>query len=229
MLVVGLASACLCLAEKTVQAQVRILPLGDSVTSSFSPHDSYRRPLWQKLTSAGFNVEFVGTQNGVADGPPADTDFDMNHEGHPGWTTMDGLSHVDSIAAATQPDIVLLDLGANDVIQGVPIPTIIDQLKQIIDHLRAANPNVKVLVAEPTPYIGSNSRQMSKLKGAIGNMAKHESQPGSKVKAVNLFGGFSVGSDTFDGMHPNDSGEKKIANRFFSALKSMAIMNENRQ
>src|SRR5580765_1323778 len=134
MLVVGLASACLCFTQKTVQAQVRILPFGDSVTASVSPHNSYRFWLWHKLTDNGFNVDFVGTQNGVADGAPANPDFDMDHEGHPGWTTMDGLIHVDSIAAATQPDIVLLDLGANDVIQGVPIPTIIAQLKEIIAH-----------------------------------------------------------------------------------------------
>jgi acyl-CoA thioesterase I len=228
MLAVGLASACLCLTQITAQAQVRILPLGDSVTSSFAPHSSYRYWLWHKLLTNGFNVDFVGTQNGVADGVPENTDFDMDHEGHPGWTTMDGLENIDSIAAATQPDVVLLDLGANDVIQGVPIPTIIAQLKEIIDHLRAANPNIKVLVAEPTPYVGSNSRQMSKLKGAISHLAKVENQPGSRVKAVNLFGGFSVRTDTFDGMHPDESGELKIAKRFYAALRSMTLMNDNR-
>src|SRR5262245_1456626 len=227
MLVVGMASACLCLTQNSVQAQVRILPLGDSVTSSFGPHSSYRYWLWHKLTDNGFNVDFVGTQFGVADGVPENPDFDQDHEGHPGWTTTDGLNNVDSIAAATQPDIVLLDLGANDVIQGVPIPTIIAQLKLIIEHLRAANPNVKVLVAEPTPYVGENSRQMSKLKGAISHMAKVENQPGSKVCAVNLFGGFSVRSDTFDGMHPDESGENKIANRFYGALRKMQIIKES--
>ncbi len=65
--------------------------------------------------TAGFNVNFVGTQSGVADGTPANTNFDQNHEGHPGWMTQDALDNIDAIAATTQPDIVLIDLGSNDI------------------------------------------------------------------------------------------------------------------
>jgi lysophospholipase L1-like esterase len=224
MLAVGMASACLCLAHITVQAQVRILPLGDSVTSSYSPHDSYRYWLWHKLITNGFNVNFVGTQIGVASGSPTDTDFDMNHEGHPGWTTTDGLENIDAIMAATQPDIVLLDLGANDVLTGSPVTNAVEGLRELIEHMRAANPNIIVLVAEPTPYIGTDSKLMSKLASAIGHMAKTENQPGSQVIAVNLYGGFSVRRDTFDGMHPDQSGEIKISNRFFKVLRRKTVL-----
>jgi lysophospholipase L1-like esterase len=229
MLVAGLASACFCLAQFGVQAQVRILPLGDSVTSSFSPHNSYRFWLWHKLINHGYNVDFVGTQEGVADGPPGNPDFDQDHEGRPGWTADSAVGAINGIASATQPNVVLLDLGANDIIQGSAVSDVVARLQGIIDELRAVNPNVKVLVAEPTPYVGPNSKQLSKLKGAISNMAKHTSQAGSRVIAVDLFGGFNVQKDTFDGMHPDESGELKIAAKFYSALRKLAIMNENRQ
>ncbi len=205
----------------SAHAQTRILPLGDSVTSSFAPHSSYRYWLWHYLTDRGFLVDFVGTQRGVADGAPANTDFDQDHEGHPGWQTADALNAIDSIANATRPDIVLMDLGANDVMEGVPLTDTIANLQAIIEHLRAENPNIVVLLAEPTPFEGENRRNMSKLKGAINHLAHVENQPNSRVIAVNLFGGFSTRKDTFDGTHPDDSGEQKIAKRFYAALKKV--------
>jgi lysophospholipase L1-like esterase len=213
------ASACACLASFTGQAQTRILPFGDSVTSSMAPHNSYRYWLWHMLVNAGFDVDFVGTQYGVADGAPANSDFDQNHEGHPGWTTWDALNTVDSVANATHPDIVLLDFGANDVQSGLPIETIIATLQEVIHHFQAINPNVTVLVAQPTPYTGENNRNMSRLKGAIGKLAKTERQAGGDVRAVNLFGGFSTRRDTVDGTHPNELGEQKIARKYFQAIR----------
>jgi len=228
MVAVGLASACLCLTQNVVQAQLRILPIGDSVTSSFSPHFSYRYWLWHKLVDHGYNVDFVGTQEGVADGPPGNPNFDQDHEGRPGWTADSAFGSIDGIASATGPDIVLLDLGANDIMQGSTVPEVVAKLKAIIDRFRAANPNVKILIAEPTPYAGPNSRQMSKLKGAIGLMAKHATQAHSRVIAVDLFGGFSVSTDTYDGMHPDQSGELKIASKFYAALRQLAIVQASR-
>ena len=214
-----------------VQAQTRILPLGDSVTSSFAPYSSYRYWLWHYLTDNPkryYNVDFVGTQSGVAEGSPARTDYDQDHEGHPGWTSQDGLENIDFIANATQPDVVLLDLGANDVEQGVDPAIIIGNLQGIIEHLRAVNPNVAVLLAEPTPYTGDNSRGLSKFKGAIARLAKQEDQKrGSRVLAVNLFGGFSVRKYTFDGTHPNERGEQFIAKKYFAVLKKVLPRPQN--
>jgi lysophospholipase L1-like esterase len=213
------ASACACLASFTVQAQTRILPFGDSVTSSYAPHNSYRYWLWHMLVDKGYDVDFVGGQYGVADGAPENSDFDQNHEGHPGWTTWDALNTADSVANATHPDIVLLDFGANDVQSGQPIETITANLQEIIHRFQAVNPNVAVLVAQPTQYTGENNRNMSKLKAAIGRLAKTERQAGGNVRAVNLFGGFSTRKDTWDGTHPDESGEQKIAKKYFQAIR----------
>ena len=154
-------SAALCLVEFSVSAQTRILPLGDSVTSSFAPHSSYRYWLWNKLINAGYNVDFVGREHGVVEGEPDNEDFDQDHEGHPGWTAQDGLDEIDAIIAATQPDVVLLDLGANDILWGDTVETAIARLQAIIEHFRAANPNIIILMAQPTPYVGPNHKRMS--------------------------------------------------------------------
>jgi lysophospholipase L1-like esterase len=217
------ASAVVGMTAWTASAQTRILPLGDSGTSSFAPHSSYRYWLWQYLVNAGLNVNFVGTQRGVAGGVPTNTDFDQDHDGHPGWTTQDALANIDRIASATRPDIVLVDLGDNDVMEGVPMQNTVSNLEQIIERLRAVNPNVIILLGQPTPYIGPNHKNVSKLKGAIGKIAKAQNQPESPVMKVNLCSGFNVRKDTFDGMHPDESGEQKIAYKFFAALMKVGL------
>ncbi|HWH69765.1 MAG TPA: hypothetical protein VNT26_10290, partial [Candidatus Sulfotelmatobacter sp.] len=91
---------------------VRIMPLGDSITSSIDGQASYRYWLWKRLQAAGFNVDFVGTLWGVGDGASGIyPDFDQDHEGHPGATTDDILNSISSWAAQDQPDVVLLLIG----------------------------------------------------------------------------------------------------------------------
>jgi len=214
-----LAATLLGAAEMNATAQVRILPLGDSDTSSFAPHSSYRYWLWHRLVDAGFNVDFVGSQHSVVGGVPANADFDQDHEGHPGWATPDVLENINSIAAATQPDIVLIDLGANDVISGVPLETTTENFILIIQRLRAVNPQVTILLAQTPPFEGQDKVAMRLLRRAIRSVAKRENTRESRVYVVNLFGGFSVKKDTFDGMHPDESGEQKIAKRFFKVLR----------
>jgi Lysophospholipase L1 and related esterases len=201
--------------------QTRILPFGDSVTSSFSPNSSYRYWLWQQLINAGYSVDFVGTQTGVTGGAPGNSEFDQNHEGHPGWTTSDGLFAADSIISSTSPDVVLLDLGSNDVLEGIPPGDSTTNLITIIGKFHDANPNVVILVAQPTPFVGQNKRGMSKLRGAIKKAVKIEKKAGVKVRVVNLAGSFNPRKDTVDGTHPNENGEKKIAKRYYTALRKV--------
>ena len=63
-----------------VEAPVRIMPLGDSLTSgvsSFTVQGAYRNRLHTLLTNAGYNVDFVGTFNDSSNpGLP-----DINHQG----------------------------------------------------------------------------------------------------------------------------------------------------
>ena len=62
--------------------EIRIMPLGDSITYGTGAAGGYRYPLYIALTNAGYNVDYVGTQTGNSvDGLGAE----INHEGHGGW------------------------------------------------------------------------------------------------------------------------------------------------
>jgi acyl-CoA thioesterase-1 len=232
ILVLLFAGVCVYLGATSALA-INIMPMGDSVTSRGStPESSYRYWLWQKLLAAGFtDIDFVGNQSGVSDGAPANTDFDQDYEGggsdNDAWGTEDGIEHIGD-ANSRSPDIVLLDLGSNDYNPDVDLNSNIAQiqanLETIINGLAAANPNIIVLLAKPTPFETTDRGEkkfMSKLASGMSKVARDEKKAGVNVTTVGLFGSFNARKDTVDGTHPNVLGEQRIASKYFSALKKI--------
>jgi lysophospholipase L1-like esterase len=227
-----LTSAFIGLTGFSARAQIKIMPFGDSVTANGSaPESSYRYWLYQYLENAGFNVDFVGPESGVADGSPANSDFDQDYAGGDGMDSSSALFYMQQRGLANYaggPDIVLLDMGANDFDTGQKNGDILAQtkanLKQIIENFRAANPDVIVIVAESTPWVALNGRKernfMSKLRMIQAQVIRSEKRAGAHVLGVDLWSGFRPRKDTKDGTHPNVIGEKMIAKRYFNKFKN---------
>lgn len=196
---------------------VRIMPLGDSITQANARHNSYRRPLWLKLSQAGHRVDFVGSTRKHLGGPPPKQDFDLDHEGHWGWRVDEVLQQIEAWSRKAQPEIVLVHLGTNDLASGEPTDAVVGEVRSLIQTLRQVNPRVKVLVAELIPLEGSDP-QFQQFNAQVRQLAAEMTAPESPVIAVDQFTGFDVKQDTYDGCHPNESGEKKMADRWFTAL-----------
>lgn len=196
---------------------VKVMPLGDSITQAPGATASYRYWLWKDLNNAGYTVDFVGSGLAGYTGDPLYWDFDQNHEGHASYTTASMLVNLWGWANSARPDVVLLHLGSNDVFAGVPNGTIINNLSQIIDILRSVNPNVTVLMAQLIPDV-DHAAAINSLNTQIGALAGSKNTASSRVVAVDQYSGFNASTDTIDGIHPNESGEKKMASRWYSAL-----------
>ncbi len=200
-------------------APVKIMPIGNSITQAAAGRNSYRRPLWQKLTTAGYNVDFVGSVNLNYGGPPLNPDFDMDHEGHWGWRADQLLAGMANWAKTYRPDIALLHVGTNDMFQGHSVSSTLDEISQLIDTLRAANPGVTILLATliPAANVEYNLR-INELNSALPGLATAKNRAGSPVVLVNQNAGFNAASDTYDGTHPNSLGENKMANVWYNSL-----------
>lgn len=209
------------------------MPMGDSVTSrGSSPESSYRYWLWLDLTNAGFNVQFVGHESGVSDGTPANSWPEESYEGgnssFDGWTTTNGVQDAAS-AASLSPQILLLDLGANDIIQGATLGEIQTNLETIIDTFAADDPGVIIVLAIPSGFAAdpSSTRQVqhqqradqSKMGGVVSRVVKTERKAGVAITAINLFSGYNIRRDTVDLTHPNVQGEQQIARKYFNKLR----------
>lgn len=198
-------------------AQTRVMPLGDSITEAETPHASYRYFLWKELESQGYCIDFVGSQTGVYNGPPRFSDFDQHHEGHWGWRADQILASVRTWATAANPQVLLMHLGTNDIWQGQSIGSTTAELGAIIDEVRAVNASVEVLIAQIIPLSDPNI-PVGALNAAIVVLAAAKTTPASPVIVVDQNTGFDPVADTYDGVHPNETGERKMAAQWFGSL-----------
>ncbi|MHA7880888.1 MAG: arylesterase [Saccharospirillum sp.] len=72
-----------------------------------------------------------------------------------GETSMGGLERLPALLERHQPDIVLLELGANDGLRGFPVPTIQDNLAAMIELSQEAGADVILLGIRIPPNFGS--------------------------------------------------------------------------
>lgn len=237
VLVMLFVSGCISLAPFATRAQVTIEPFGDSITSrGTSPESSYRYWLWTDLDNAGYtnDFNFVGLTSGVTGGgAPANSWPEEAYSGGEGLDTASALS--DDMPGAAQvnggPNIVLLEIGANDVLDYEDNPsytpgTTETNLENIIQGFAAVNSSVVILMATaprfmttPGPTQSQANTEIAKVNIAIRKAASVEKKAGVDVVVVNL-NGFNPRTDTGDdGVHPNVKGEQYIAKEFFSALR----------
>ena len=73
-------------------------------------------------------------------------DYQAINAGLSGETTAAGKSRIDWVLR-TVPDIFVLELGANDGLRGLPLEETPKNLQAIIDQVKAANPEVKIVIA----------------------------------------------------------------------------------
>lgn len=204
---------------------IRIMPLGDSITegrgivSETQPgFVSYRYWLWHELLALGHEVDFVGSQYGVWDGPPRYTDFDMDHEGHWGWKADGVLAEIEGWTVAARPDVVLIHLGHNDLWQGESIASTIDELGGIIDRIRTVNPRAVLLLARVITSAFDNPDSLPELNDRIDVLGPFKNTPESPVLVVDHETGFDPWIHTYDSVHPNELGEQFMARRWSAAL-----------
>ncbi len=129
---------------------VRIMPLGDSITEGYSfPNyaSGYRSHLYNLLTNAGFNVDYVGTQRDTSPAVPDPNLPDHDHEGHGGYE----ISQIDAgintwLNSIDYPDVILLLIGVKDFTANDNISTATNRLATLISHIAAQRPYAKIIV-----------------------------------------------------------------------------------
>jgi GDSL-like Lipase/Acylhydrolase family/Cellulose binding domain len=199
---------------------VRIMPLGDSITGS---PGCWRALLWNQLQNAGHTgIDFVGTLPPQGCGVAHDGD----NEGHGGilGTAIADQNLLPGWLAATDPDIVLMHLGTNDVWSNRSPATILAAFGKLVDQMRAQNPRMTVLVAQILPMNPANcadcAARVVAFNQAIPGWAQAKSTVESPIVVVDQWTGFTTATDTGDGVHPNDAGTRKMADRWYPALVS---------
>jgi lysophospholipase L1-like esterase len=200
-------------------APVRIMPLGDSITAG---PGCWRALLWDHLQRTGLtNIDFVGTQQGGGCSVP----FDIDHEGHAGFaaTGIADQNQLPAWLAATSPDIVLMHLGTNDMWGGtISTDAILAAYSKLVDQMRANNPTMKIIVAQIIPMNPPScavcAQEVVALDNALPAWAAGKTTAQSPITVVDQWTGFNSATDSVDGVHPNDVGFQKMADRWYPAV-----------
>jgi len=229
----GLTLLLLLAAQSGAADSVRIMPVGDSDTEGFGGFVSYRYDLWFLLKGAGYDVDFTGRYSLAGGGVdaglyPRYEEFDPNHEGQFGASLADIASAASGIAAANQPNVVLL-MGSHDICySGSSAPTIARfELPKIIDNMRAVDPDMHFLLGQTyaweSPLCDLNAPEIiPNFNAAWAEVAAAKDSPGSRVLVVDHYTGFDIDSMfSRDVSHPNRNGEMFIANNWFEALEEI--------
>jgi hypothetical protein len=210
-----LSAAFLLAAAASAQAQaVKVMLLGDSITEI----TCWRTQVWSQIVSAGLasNVDFVGTMSNLQGKCSAPSGFDRNHEGHSGWQAYDiARNNIVGWVQNTKPDVVQFMLGTNDVNIGKRnVQTILDSYTTILNALRAANPNVKVIIDKLIPTSWSDAT-IESVNSAIPGWASSRTTAQSPIVVadVSRAAGYTNAMLESDGVHPNAAGDTFLAGK----------------
>ena len=190
---------------------LRLMPLGDSITYGIGSSDGsgYRARLWDDL--AGNNVDFVGSQQS---GRVPDPD----NEGHSGWVIDQLTGLVKTSLPSYRPNVVTLHIGTNDMNNNVAVIGAPVRLAGLIDQILAAAPDTTVLVATLVPASNSDTEaRIAEFNQDIPGVVDKRRSAGKHVRLVDMSA--VTTADLADGLHPNDSGYRKMADAFHRGIQ----------
>lgn len=195
---------------KTANLELRILPLGDSITygEGGTTGNGYRLPLYTSLTAAGHNVTMVGSR----------TQGSMVQNALEAWPGVDVqyVSYAANFSLWRRPNVVLLHTGSNDLRYYTENRHYFDQtahrVGKLIDQILAACPDAVLFVAKPIKTLNHGMlHESARLYNAgLETEVKQRAAEGKRVVLVDATK-ILDDADLFDVAHPNDAGYDKLA------------------
>jgi lysophospholipase L1-like esterase len=198
-------------AKLRADEEVTVLAVGDSITQGGSSFRCYREFLIPMLAESETKVRFVGPNR----------DRFSAHCGYGGRNTSFLSGIIGEVYSKHPADIVLLHSGHNSFSKDEPVPGIVRATEQIVEKIHGLNPDVTILLAQVIPS-GKLPKYsyIPELNEELGKSAVCMKAKGIHVILVDLAKDFDWKSDTVaDKVHPNESGARKMAERWKSALK----------
>ena len=184
----------------TTSNRPKIIALGDSLTAGFglAEKESYPYLLQEKLRADGYDYEVVNA--GVS-----------------GDTSLGGLERADWVLEQDNAQILILELGANDMLRGIPVARMKDNLDKIIKKAKAKNLRVLLCGMLAPPTMGARyQRDFTMAFPDLASENKVEFLP-FLLENIALNKELNQG----DGIHPNVAGARIMTDNIYKALKPM--------
>jgi lysophospholipase L1-like esterase len=132
-----------------------------------------------------------------------------------------------TLVSTHNPDLLLLQLGVNDVWGGsAPIAPILANYETLVQQARAHNPRIVVVVAQIHRIITDNCQNAASttnaenLVKAVPAWAQGVSTAQSPVLVADLWTN-SDAHEAADCVHPNEAGARRMGLNWYNALKGI--------
>src|SRR5467141_2834891 len=198
-----LAILSIVLAQPASAAEMKtIFVFGDSLSDGFMLKRSQAYPalLAKKLHNAGLN-------------------FQVTNASAAGGTTEGGLERLPP-HLKHRIDIFVLELGINDAFRGLSVDEIQNNLQQIIDKVKARNPNVRVVIAAMQLPNYAADDYVSAFGKMFGDLASRNNAALVPYLLQGVAGDPSL--NLSDSIHPNAAGQKILAENVWRVLEPIA-------
>jgi acyl-CoA thioesterase I len=179
-----------------------ILVFGDSLSDGFmlKRSEAYPALLARKLRAAGLNFQVINASAS-------------------GGTTDGGLERLPA-HLKHRIDILILELGINDAFRGLSVDQIQSNLQQIINRVKARNPNVRVVIAS----MQLPSYTADDYVSAFGKMFAELATKNRAALVPYLLEGVAGNPslNLSDGIHPNAEGQRILAENVWRVVGPIA-------
>jgi acyl-CoA thioesterase I len=178
----------------------KIVAFGDSLTAGFGllEKESYPYLLQEKLKADGYNYEVVNA--GVS-----------------GDTSIGGLERIDWVLEMENVQILILELGANDLLRRMPVANMKKNLARIIEKAQAKKIRVLLCGMLAPPNVGAQYQRDYQM--AFPDLASEYKVDFLPFLLENV--ALNKDLNQGDGIHPNAEGEKIMTENIYKALKPM--------
>lgn len=172
---------------------------GTSLTAGLglSPDSAYPMLIQRKIDSAGLP-------------------FDVTNAGVSGETSSGLLDRLDWLMRG-KFDVFVLETGANDMLRGIPIATIRQNLETALDRIKAAHPEAHVVLIQMEALPNLGPQYARGIHGVYAEVAKEKHVTLLPFLLENVAGRREL--NQADGVHPNDEGERIVAENVWRALR----------
>ena len=188
------------LVASTAHAAQTIVIFGDSLSAAYGIQQNEG---WVALLDKKLNQEY--------------SHYSVINASISGETTSGGLSRFSQMLSTHKPDIVVIELGANDGLRGLSLNEMQANLNSMISKAKTQNAKVMLLGMKIPPNYGL--QYTKKFSGIYENLAEKYS-----LKLVPFFLDGVAGKRNLvqdDGLHPTAAAQPKLLENVWPQLKSL--------
>lgn len=235
-LLAGTASACAA-TDAVADEPPRVLIVGDSITQGAVGYHTWR----YFFAAAHPGVDFVGNKRGTFSIYGGNWDYtganayavsgwDSDHAAVWGGSMTNANPDpklyqlpIGELTATYAPDTIVSAWGINDLNSGVSPAALVEAYAGWIAGARAQRPTVDFVISELawTWGTGPSSTKASEFNALLDDLAVRLAAPGSTIVIARMTEDYTQ-ADTYDGIHPDRSGEEKIARMMTAAYAKLA-------